>query len=1110
MEESAARAMIPPGLTTTSTPGEIMALSLQELLSLFPGSDDDFGIPFERLRDLGGVPELLATWLQSSDLTVRGSVPDRGTLTVEGNLSFTLVDGACPVVVSFTADAAQTVTGVSLDFTLPSSDDAETAGAAGENGENGGSEEEDEEDEEDPGLAPHLVLTAGLQLSAALSLPFAGGEKEMVFTAGYEGGTLTGDWSSDEGLSWDDIAGALGTAPAELPPALVPSLHRVAFVYEKRRRAVVLSARTEYVQLAWASLPRRRSAIGTGRRLRAVLLQGVHEAGLADLPTIGEHIPLEDDLVLAGLQAFHLSAPMRARAVKAVNELMADAGVGLGLPSRDLTAGASVAITGGIALTARNYALVHPLRRRKPGTGPGPGPVPPPFAPVPAAPPVLPAVAGDDDTPEPAKASLPVDAVLGPLRIAEISLGYDEGTVRVTIDATLDAGGVELSASGLGFTVRVDAGDGDWEFTPVLSGLGLAYDRPPVRIAGAFLAKRSEPPYEQLFAGMAVIEAKVVSVKVLGAYARAEGGFPSLFLYGVLGGRSGLGPPPFQVRGIAAGFGYNSSVRVPAPADTPYFPLVAELAHGGEARPPLEVLDSLLDGTGGRAAWITPEPGRIWFALGIDFTVFRMVDAQALALVELGDDFTVAVLGLATASFPLGRGDGPVLARVQLALQALYTSRDGMLALAAELTPESFVLDPDCRLTGGLAYRTWFSGAHAGDFVFTLGGYHRDLDVPAHYPTVPRLGFTWGISDVVTIRGEAYCALTPAALMAGGRLEVAFHSGIVDAWLTARLDALIQWKPFWFRLGIGVRVGFSVDLWLFTVRGEVGVDLDLWGPRVGGIATVHLWCVDFDISFGASARRTPPPVSWTEFQEQLPARDEMLRITPLSGILPEDESVRARRAAAGDERWVVSADGFSFSTTTAVPASRATAGTREVDGEPLDIRPMDATGIDSAHTLTVTLDDRPFDPHAHGWVITEDTSAVPRALWGTGEPDAHDPLVPGRLLGLTVVVPPPQDGPTPGEMTDVSLGHEDLAPSDALPLTPADPPAGPVPERWQGSGPTPIGTIAATIAGSTVPARDALHEELTALGLAPPDHHDPLDGFAARAASTFTAEPLTI
>ncbi|WP_308103142.1 DUF6603 domain-containing protein [Streptomyces sichuanensis] len=78
-----------------------------------------------------------------------------------------------------------------------------------------------------------------------------------------------------------------------------------------------------------------------------------------------------------------------------------------------------------------------------------------------------------------------------------------------------------------------------------------------------------------------------------------------------------------------------------------------------------------------------------------------------------------------------------------------------MLALAAELTPESYVLEPECRLTGGLAYRTWFGGSHEGDFVFCLGGYAPGFDRPDHYPDVPRLGYTWGISDCVTVRGEA-------------------------------------------------------------------------------------------------------------------------------------------------------------------------------------------------------------------------------------------------------------------------------------------------------------------------------------------------------------------
>ncbi|MFJ8310252.1 MULTISPECIES: DUF6603 domain-containing protein [unclassified Streptomyces] len=1045
-----------------------MALSLQQLRRLFPVPGGDFELPVDLLNDLPGVGPLLATWLDSADLTVRTTVPDLDELTVQGAFSFTVADGPCTVLVSFGISNTDYVNAMTLDFALPA-----TADDAGE---------------EDP-FALHLVLSAGADLSASLALRFAdadGKPKEMLFAASYEGGVLTGNFSSAEGISWNDVAHAIGTSPTDLPPALVPVLHQVVFSYAKQKKAFVLSARTGHVQLAFASLPQRAAAGVPGTRLRAVLLQGEFKAGIADLPAIGAQIPLDEDLLFAGLQAFHLSTALKAEKVAALNELLAGVAVELGLPGRDLTVGGSLAVTATLGIVDKTHSLVYPLRRRQQTVARRAGDV------------------------FPSEVSIPVDAVFGPLRIHELALSYTDGTARITLDATLDSGGLELSVNGLGFEIRL--ADGSWDFRPTLGGLGLLVERPPVRIGGAFLVKEKQKPYDLLFAGMAVIEVPVVSVKVLGAYARAEGGYPSLFLYGTLGGRRGIGPPPFQVRGVAAGFGYNSSVRLPAPSETPSFPFVSELGSGGEQRPPLDVLDDLLVGTGGNPPWLSPAQGQVWFALGLDFTVFQLVEGKALALVEFGDDFTVAVLGLATASFPVS---GRAYARIQLAMQALYTSADGMLALAAELTPQSYVLDPECRLTGGLAYRTWFSGDHQGDFVFSLGGYHRDFDRPGHYPEVPRLGYTWGISNCVTVRGEAYCALTPSAFMAGGRLEVSFHSGIVDAWLVARLDVLIQWKPFYFRLGIGVRIGFAVDLWLFTVRGEVGVDVDLWGPPVGGIATVHLWCIDFDVSFGASAGRKPEAVNWNEFQEQLPARDQMLRITPLTGILPETEDVRARRRAAGDDRWVVSADGFSFATATALPASEATAGSRRVEGKTLDIRPMEATGLSSRHSLQVTLNSAPFDPFAPSlpeeqrWRLTPERTNVPQALWGRGDPDPTDQLVTGQLIGVTVTVPKPVDGPTPGEMTDVSLGFEPLDPSDALPITPGDRPTGPVPRPWQPGTPTTIAAIATGIATTTVAARNALHAELSALGLEPPTH-DRLDGFAALAASTFTAEPMTI
>ena len=60
------------------------------------------------------------------------------------------------------------------------------------------------------------------------------------------------------------------------------------------------------------------------------------------------------------------------------------------------------------------------------------------------------------------------------------------------------------------------------------------------------------------------------------------------------------------------------------------------------------------------------------------------------------------------------------------------------------MTSDSYVLAPDCRLTGGFALCFWFKPhPRAGDFVVSLGGYHPAFNAPPHYPAVPRLGVAW-------------------------------------------------------------------------------------------------------------------------------------------------------------------------------------------------------------------------------------------------------------------------------------------------------------------------------------------------------------------------------
>lgn len=91
-------------------------------------------------------------------------------------------------------------------------------------------------------------------------------------------------------------------------------------------------------------------------------------------------------------------------------------------------------------------------------------------------------------------------------------------------------------------------------------------------------------------------------------------------------------------------------------------------------------------------------------------------------------------------------------AYVELGIEAVLAPDEGYFGLTAILSRNSFVLSPDCHLTGGFAVATWFgANPHAGDFVLTLGGYHPAFPVPGHFPVVPRLGFRWTVSDTVTI-----------------------------------------------------------------------------------------------------------------------------------------------------------------------------------------------------------------------------------------------------------------------------------------------------------------------------------------------------------------------
>ena len=356
--------------------------------------------------------------------------------------------------------------------------------------------------------------------------------------------------------------------------------------------------------------------------------------------------------------------------------------------------------------------------------------------------------------------------------------------------------------------------------------------------------------------------------------------------------------------------------------------------------------------------------------------------------VSFGTQFEIALLGLAKITVPMqlpGDVPVPVIACAELAIKASCNIGSGLLAVEARLTSNSFIFTQECRLTGGFAFFVWFAGEHEGDFVVTLGGYHAKFVKPAHYPVVPRLGIRWQLSTVLSITGEAYFALTPSCLMAGGKLDIVFKAGPVSAWFYAHADFLIAWKPLYYDIDVGVRIGVALNLELFTLTVELAAAVHLWGPPFGGIAHVSWYFISFDIPFGDQVPGKPDALTWEQFHQAfLPqskeGKDPLISTIRITGGLISEKEI-----SVGTERQTlrqVNAHQLSFVTETLIPSTEVIFNETTVLEEPSDllgIRPMGQTTLDSK--LKVTLLDKKRNRVQIDVDLKTVTKNVPCALW---------------------------------------------------------------------------------------------------------------------------------
>ncbi|MGK4585362.1 DUF6603 domain-containing protein [Kitasatospora sp. HPMI-4] len=845
-------------------------------------------------------------------------------------------------------------------------------------------------------------------------------EHELTFTVkDVQQAEFTATCADSGGVSFADLARLLGITDASADQVLtvLGTLDGITVGYTTARKAVVFAAKEK----SGGSLVVVSDQPSGGSRAWAVRVGLGLDARLSQVPLLQGQIPEAEDIGLCGLGALVTSEALTADRVTELNKALTAVDATLPqLPADGPAKG--MAFTVDLKLPGRTGTTSIAVR----GDG-GSDKAPAPRTITQDGAPVAEGSGGG----LPLVAWIGVQRSVGPLTLRRVGAGFADGTVWVLFDASLGMAGLTVGVDGLGLGIELSH-----PTVPKfrLDGLSVDYSRPPLAIGGA-LVDRTDKNYDPLIEGVLTVKAEEFGLTALGAYARptAHPDQPSFFLFGKVDGEFG-GPPPVQVTSIMAGFGLNTDLRLPEGDQVLDFPFL----KGLDSTDPLDVLGTLMEGDN---AWVRPRSGQLWFAAGLGFRVFEFLEGQALLVLEVGDDFAVAVLGTAEASFPKDRSLG-TYARVRLGLSAKYRASERVLKLTAQLAPGSFLLSESCVLTGGFALYTWFDDAHAGDFVLTLGGYHPKYLVPDHYPQVPRLGFNWTVTSELTISGGSYFALTPGAIMAGGALDVNFRSGDLHAWLTAYADILIEWAPFHFDADIGVSIGvsFVLDLWLVreTISVEVGASLHLWGPPTGGEITVHLWFISFTIGFGDGSAQDDTAAPWSDVVKQLPAKQDALRLVPVDGLLP----VRSKDEPA---LWIVGPGAFSFALRTAVPVSRLSLGkdastTDDHPGSEVDIRPRRDEGrnLDSVLTVTLTKGSDVHDLSAwYAGDAAQDRASLPAALWGPydGKLSPNGPArVDDQLMGVDLRLPPPAQGSTPGPIRAGTIAHDDRRPDGVLPL----------------------------------------------------------------------------
>ncbi|KAF5658805.1 transcriptional activator srcap [Fusarium circinatum] len=391
---------------------------------------------------------------------------------------------------------------------------------------------------------------------------------------------------------------------------------------------------------------------------------------------------------------------------------------------------------------------------------------------------------------------------------------------------------------------------------------------------------------------------------------------------------------------------------------------------------------------------------------------------------------------------------------IDIGLKSSVDFNTGSMVIESSLGPHCFVLDPARHLSGGFALATWWDPSKAaGDWVFTVGGYHPRFNPPQYHPKPERLQVWWNVGSGVRISGGAYFPITPDVIMAGANMTASYTTRIIQASFNAWADFLINIAPFYFSADVAVSVYAQVKMgygWLaWTFRDSLGVMLYLEGPPVHGTVRFEACSHNITVSFGSyPANKNTGPLSLDAMCQLLLKEDKKSDKTYhllnlISGGLPTvPESVESSHATP----WVVRPAIFSFHVQSIIPISEAAINPPAIVKDPKALqalgingdvariphvsvsskaeapiysKPMQLSGSNDMKSklfVTIAMGKSPHPSAA--FIVQEIYDNVSSTLWGEYK-QSEDPLRSGN--NITALLNPPAAGSRSKLMTGITV-----------------------------------------------------------------------------------------